>query len=246
MDHQRSSPTTKNPANLPDIDAGTTSQDHIRSLLVGRVLVTVGLTLLIVFVLVTLVVVFADPLFLDVPITKELQEIDYGPFGWLMVAVSAPGFEPWNFIFPVAIVGLLLLLRRGVEALYLLLSTVGAASSVLIKQLVQRARPGADIVNVVHNLTSYSFPSGHVTEYTLVFGFCFYLSFTLVKPGFLRNVMLFLTGAMIVLVAPSRIWLGQHWASDVLGGYALGFGLLALVIWGYRTWQSHAVAQQSA
>ncbi|MEO5953342.1 MAG: phosphatase PAP2 family protein [Chloroflexia bacterium] len=237
--------TDKNDVKLPTIASGTSPAEHSRSLLRGRVLVTVGLILLVTFALVTLLVVFADPLAFDVPITKELQEIDYGPFGWLMAAVSAPGFLPWNFIFPAVLIGGLLLLRHGLEALFLFLASIATASAELIKHFVQRSRPGADVVNVVHQLTSYSFPSGHVTQYTLVFGFCFYLAFTLVKPGFLRNILLVLTGAMIVLVAPSRIWLGQHWASDVLGGYALGFGLLALVIWGYRGWQARIVEQRS-
>lgn len=219
--------------------------EHERSLLRGRVLIGVGLTLLVVFVAITLLVFLLDPLSLDVPITKELQEIDYGPFGWLMVAVSAPGFEPWNFIFPLVIVGALVLLRRIVEAGFMLLATIGSGSAVVVKELVHRARPSADLVNVVHNLPSYSFPSGHVTEYTIIFGFCFYLAFTLLKPTALRTILLVLLGAMILLVGPSRVWLGQHWASDVLGGYALGFGLLALIIWAYRGVQARIVKDKT-
>ena len=52
----------------------------------------------------------------------------------------------------------------------------------------------------------------------------------------MRNAGLALMAAIILLIGPSRIWMGQHWASDVLGGYTLAFGLLLLVIWGYRGW----------
>ena len=94
---------------------------------------------------------------------------------------------------------------------------------------------------VVGTPTGYSFPSGHVTEYTLFFGFCFYLAFTLLKKGVLRTVLLSICAIMIILIGPSRIWLGAHWASDVLGGYTLALGLLLLVIWAYRKWEERAV-----
>ena len=38
--------------------------------------------------------------------------------------------------------------------------------------------------------------------------------------------------------------MGQHWASDVLGGYTLGFGLLLLVIWAYRAWEARLIQQK--
>ncbi len=156
-----------------------------------------------------------------------------------MLAVSAPGFVPWNFVFPIAIAVTFMLFHRFIAAAFLMVAAAASGLSVLAKYLVQRPRPIPDLVKVVHNLNSYSFPSGHVTEYALVFGFTFYLVFTLMKPGLLRTLILVLCAGMIFLVAPSRIWMGQHWASDTLGGYALGFGLLMLVIWGYRRWQRY-------
>src|SRR5438093_1407736 len=96
---------------------------------------------------------------------------------------------------------------------------------------------------VLVHLTTFSFPSGHVTQYVLFFGFSFYLAYTLLKPGPLRTALLVFTGGMVLLVGPSRVWMGQHWASDVLGGYTLGFGLLLLVIWAYRVWEARFVRQ---
>jgi membrane-associated phospholipid phosphatase len=216
---------------------------HWEALLRGRVLVGLGVGLLLLFAGVTALVVWLNPLVVDVPVTREVQEINYGPFNWLMLAVSAPGFEPWDYLFPLVIVGAIALLRRLVEAAFFLLATGLAESAVVVKDLVQRPRPSADLVNVVHTLTSYSFPSGHVTGYTLIFGFGFYLAFTLLRPGAWRALLLGATGALVLLVGPSRIWMGQHWASDVLGGYTLGFGLLLLIIGLYRRWQHHTVRQ---
>ena len=41
----------------------------------------------------------------------------------------------------------------------------------------------------------------------------------------------------LVLVGPSRIYLGQHWPSDVLGGYALSVLLLVPYCWAYANWR---------
>ena len=211
---------------------------HERALVRGRRIVATAAACLAGFTALMLAVLFLHPLALDVPITLAIQAINFPAVDWLMVAVSAPGFVPWNFIVPGALILGLVVLRRFGEALFLGLATVATAADSLVKLLIQRPRPTDALVHVVQNLPSYSFPSGHVTEYTLVFGFCFYLAFTLMPRGPARLIVLLLTGGLIILIGPSRIWLGEHWASDVLGGYTLGFGLLLLVIWLYRRWEA--------
>jgi undecaprenyl-diphosphatase len=67
-----------------------------------------------------------------------------------------------------------------------------------------------------------------------LYGFLFYLVFTLMRPSPLRSALLMPLGALIGLVGLSRVYLGAHWASDVFGGYCLGFFWLALTIYLYR------------
>jgi membrane-associated phospholipid phosphatase len=225
-------------------EARQETQRHRRALFQGRGLIALGGGILVLFVLVTLLVVVVDPLTLDVPITREVQELtNIGPLSSLLVDVSLPGFAPWNYLLPVLIMLVMVLVKRGAEALFLMLATICTGVGEVVKTLVHRARPSATLVNVIHNtnLDGSSFPSSHVIEYTLVCGFCFYLVYTLMKHGPPRTFLLVILGAMVVLIGPSRILMGQHWASDVLGGYALGFGLLMLVIWAYRGWEARRV-----
>jgi undecaprenyl-diphosphatase len=106
----------------------------------------------------------------------------------------------------------------------------------ILKLIIARPRPSADLVDVITQVTGYSFPSGHVMFYVSFFGFLFYLSYTLLKPSWKRSLLLLLFGGLIVLVGPSRIYLGNHWASDVFAAYLVGslilFGVIAL----YNRW----------
>ena len=85
-------------------------------------------------------------------------------------------------------------------------------------------------------LNSYSFPSGHVMFYVGFFGFVAFLVFSLLKPSMKRTLILVFINLWIVLIGVSRISLGEHWASDVLGAYLLGsltlVAIVQLYLWG--------------
>jgi undecaprenyl-diphosphatase len=100
--------------------------------------------------------------------------------------------------------------------------------------MIQRPRPTGDLVAVVSMLDSYSFPSGHVMFYIGFFGFLFFLTFTLLKHSWMRSLLLTLFGGLIVLVGISRIYLGHHWASDILGASLLGGLTLTFILQFYR------------
>ena len=65
-------------------------------------------------------------------------------------------------------------------------------------------------------------------------GFIGFLVFSLLKPSLKRTLLLVLIGIPVFLIGISRIYLGQHWASDVLGSYLLGTLTLVATIQFYR------------
>lgn len=172
---------------------------------------------------------------IDLQITRAIQSIDSPIFDGLMRLISWPGFSPNSLIITLLIALVLYLYGLHWEAVTALLaSLLSGLTNQLVKILIQRPRPSGDSVDVFAVLDSYSFPSGHVMFYTILFGFLWYLAYTLVKTSLLRGLLLVLLGSLILGVGASRIYLGQHWASDVLGAYLLGGLILAAIILLYQ------------
>lgn len=172
---------------------------------------------------------------IDLAITRALQSITNPIFAWLMDAISWFGFSPQSYILPLVIVVGLYLLGFHWEAVAAIFAAFfPALVNVIVKDSIRRPRPGIDLVHVFKVLNSYSFPSGHVMFYVGFFGFLWFLAYTLFKRSWIRTLLLIILGALIVLVGPSRVYLGQHWPSDVLGAYLLGSLCLVVEILFYR------------
>lgn len=172
---------------------------------------------------------------IDIQITHALQSLDSRFFLAFMNGISWPGFLPQCFVISALIVLTISTFGFHWEAVAAAVgSLLPPMASVLIKGTVQRPRPTVDLVDVFQILDSYSFPSGHVLFYVGFFGFLWFLVYTLLKRSWFRTFLLIFLGSLIALVGVSRIYLGQHWASDVLGAYLLGSLILAVEIWFYR------------
>jgi undecaprenyl-diphosphatase len=168
---------------------------------------------------------------IDLQVTKAIQMINFPFFNLVMVWVSWPGFGPQNLIIAGLIILFIWIIGLHWETVMALAAALFSTGiNVLVKDLIQRPRPTATQVNVIDLLNSYSFPSGHVMFYLGFFGFIGFLAFTLLKPSLKRSLILFVVGALIILIGISRISLGEHWASDVLGAYLLSSLTLAAII----------------
>ena len=172
---------------------------------------------------------------IDLQVTRALQSISSPIFAAFMSLISWPGFSPQSFIIPLLIMGVFYLFGFHWEALAgVFASLIPPLVNVIVKDYIRRPRPTVDLVHVFRILDSYSFPSGHVMYYVGFYGFVWFLVYTLLKRSWRRTAILIILGIFIALVGASRIYLGQHWASDVLGAYLLGTLTLLVNIWFYR------------
>lgn len=171
----------------------------------------------------------------DVPAERAVQSIHSPIMNILMEFVSGLGFNPLSYLLSGLIVLFVFVVGLRWESVMLLFAAVGVSIlGAVVKLIVQRARPSADLVNVFSKLNDYSFPSGHVLLFTAFVGLLIFFIYTLTPHSWPRTLALVFLGALVSLVGISRIYLGQHWPSDVLGGYLLGSLWLLLTIYLYR------------
>jgi membrane-associated phospholipid phosphatase len=147
--------------------------------------------------------------------------------------------DSWISYLLVAAIALLVWWRTGwCEAILILAGAILAATSAVFKAIIDRPRPSPDLVTVFSQSDTDSFPSGHSFFTFILFGLVAYLAVTRSRNGILRTSILVSTTALILLVGISRIYLGAHWPSDVLGGYLTGGVFLTILIRIDRTWIS--------
>ena len=194
--------------------------------------------LLVLFFLCVSLISFLNPhLQFDLLISNKIQAINSTILIKLLWIVSSAGNHPF-MLFTIATSNLFMLLcKLRKEAVFSTLSTSSSALvGSLIKVLINRPRPEQGLVNVSVWLSDKSYPSNHVLVFTVYFGFLLYLVSK--KLGYkLKGVFLSIVFILfIATIGISRIYLGAHWATDVVGGYLLGLIWLVFTIRLYNSY----------
>jgi undecaprenyl-diphosphatase len=194
------------------------------------VLILIALTVL------SLAIHSYTPMAWNVTATRSLQSINFFGLHEFMRMVSGFGNAPK--LISITVIVLLACNKRS-EAFWLAFSGLGGwFISMELKQVFANPRPSADIVAVLHQWNNGSFPSGHLVFYICFFGFIFVVARDQMTRGsLLRRAVMFLAVSLILMVGVSRVFLGEHWVSDLPGSYLLGALWLALSVRLYRTWK---------
>ena len=159
---------------------------------------------------------------IDIVIVEGLQRIQVPVVNQIMMFFSAIGNAGIVWI----ILALILVMRRktrnyGIIILLVLLLTAILGEGIL-KNLIRRNRPFVTLMNLkllIPPPASYSFPSGHTASSFAAFGVFYFLNLK-------YKYLVFLTA---FLIAFSRIYLGVHYFSDIIGGIILGLGISYLI-----------------
>ena len=97
----------------------------------------------------------------------------------------------------------------------------------LLKNILQRPRPNE--FRIIEE-TGYSFPSGHSMVSMAFYGYLIYLIYRYVKNKYLKWTLIVLLSILICTIGISRIYLGVHYTSDVLGGFLISISYLVIYI----------------
>ena len=105
----------------------------------------------------------------------------------------------------------------------------GVVVNQLLKLLIHRSRP------VRAHVSTFSFPSGHAMAATVGSGMLAYVMATYWRPAWIKRRFLFLAaGILAFAVGVSRVYLGVHFPTDVIGGFAAGTAWVAICVTGTR------------
>ena len=172
----------------------------------------------------------------DARILRAMRETDdvRNPVGprWLEDAardVTALGGQTVLTLLVGSVLGYLVIARRHHAAAFILVATVGGALlTTALKGLYSRPRP--DVVPHLAHVTSYSFPSGHAMLSAVVYLTLGALLARLVRGRWTKLYFVGVAVLLTVLVGSSRVYLGVHYPTDVVAGWAAG------VAWAVLCW----------
>jgi len=191
-------------------------------------LLVLGLAGMAIFAVDTLAAASQQYLPFDVPVERFIQSINWGPLVSIFKFFDEIEGTRQQIV---GVAGIVLVVAVNWRAAPLMVA--GALSGAIYSitaMVIQRPRPSADLVHVIRHTGSSSYPSGHVAF------FSWFLVLLIVclavgrLPRAAVTVLWFVAALLLAIVCIGRIYMGEHWPSDVLGGLVLGLGWTALAL----------------
>ena len=135
----------------------------------------------------------------------------------------------WQFITSLGIVILIILWLSGKKRMTIFFFGAVVSGEIIytvLKQLLHRTRP--DIGYSLIERNGYAFPSGHAVVSLIFYGMIGLFLWKLLKKRWQKLTATIAAIILVFLIGFSRVYLGVHWTSDVVAGWAIGFSILAL------------------
>ncbi|MDT4922681.1 MAG: hypothetical protein QOG01_394 [Pseudonocardiales bacterium] len=152
---------------------------------------------------------------------KALSVLGGPPFLTLLV-VLAGGYALWRG-------------RRRLAVFLVVTAAGGSVIDTVVKNVVNRPRP--NLPHPIAHAFGKSFPSGHAMSSTVVYG-ALLLALLPAVPRPRRRLAIAAPVLLVLAIAASRIALGVHYLSDVLGGLVLGLAWLTASVAAFRIWRT--------
>ena len=164
-------------------------------------------------------VLFSERLVIDEIMIDFVSNIRCDTLDFFMKFITSFGNTATIFVLLLVVCWLLVMMVRDKKlAFFFFVSLVG---NVLVNQgikaLVRRERP----INSLIHVGGFSFPSGHAMVSMALYGMLIYIFYKLVKNNILRRLLMVGSGLLVILIGFSRVYLGVHYFSDVMVGFAI-------------------------
>jgi undecaprenyl-diphosphatase len=165
----------------------------------------------------------------DRAITRALQGMGNDLVARLASAFTFLGNTVTLIVVGAFAVATFALFRKPWAALLTAASLLSLPLNIVLKELVGRPRPTGDLVDVILPAVGLSFPSGHAMASVSFFGFLALMAWIHLPRRKRRTFFVSAFVLVAVCVSLSRVYVGAHWLSDVLGGWTAGSFFLLLL-----------------
>lgn len=158
---------------------------------------------------------------MDSSIYNYVSSLHSGTMNIIMSFISFLGSGPFIVILGLIMAWVLMRIKKHYwDSSFVLLNPLGSgALNKILKYIFQRQRPDLEHLAEV---TGYSFPSGHSMVSFSFYGFMAYIIFLNIEKPRLRYPIMAIFILLAFCIGISRIYLGVHYASDVIGGFIGG------------------------
>ena len=188
-----------------------------------RNIIIVG-SLLVLFLFILVLVVCQKTEFFDNSIYNLVRLLDSKFFDAYFIFITKFGNTSTILL---VVISIMLLLRNRDGLLVGISAGVSASVNSLIKHIIRRIRPNG--LRLIKQ-GGYSFPSGHAMISISVYGVLLYLVITRIKNKYVKILLASILSLLILSIGVSRIYVGVHYATDVLSGYILAIALVISLI----------------
>lgn len=179
----------------------------------------------------------------DVAVTHEVQGVDAPGTNPVVTFLNELGTMAGLLAVSSAVAATLLFAGRRRDALFALLPVaVAQLANVSLKLLFSSPRPTTDLVAVTDPSGGFGFPSGHTMATVVVVGSLAFIVLRGVECRWRRALVIGSAALVALGMGFSRVYVGAHWPSDVLGAYLWGIAFTALMIIAYQASRPNASA----
>jgi len=181
---------------------------------------------------------------LDLRVTRALQTLTDPVLTIVMWVFTFMGNTATLVALALGTAGWLYARKRPLAAFLTVVTLIGLPLNMILKEAVGRPRPDKSLVNVVTPTIGLSFPSGHAMASTMFYGFLAVLAWMHLRGSRGRRRAVGILALTAVMVSVSRIYLGAHWLSDVVGGWTAGLFCLVILVEIYKHWGKKELAKE--
>ncbi len=179
---------------------------------------------------------------LDAALSKYFTRTITDDWLHIMEALALSASKPAIISISLLVIGILWIKKRDYAGMIAVFVFVMGGNIVnkLIKSWTQRERPTGNMLE-----DGFSFPSGHVMVGFIMYGLIVYFIYHYTSNAIIKNTSFLIVSLLLICIGVSRVAAGEHYATDVIAGYAFGgfFLVIAIKVYQLMTQERNAIQQ---